>query len=351
MYSFQTPILQFTKPLQSLLSTVLPVSSVTVSSTTTASVSATSVTTQIFCPWLLNDQQVATLTQIMQVYQDPPASVRTIISSNYIGINRPDPTCELDVNGQANISTGLTVQQATGSCLAFMGTSGTLNFDWSALPFDSGTSLNRPAARWQLTDRGNSQTDMNLLTNISSTLSSRMFISGASGNIGINNPSPLYQFDVRGTVSSQCLTSTIGSISTISASLAVLPNASSFSGQYSELSKIPWLSIFNSNTSILNVKLWTGNGTTSGGTVTFYPTSTSSAGGIPIFTNILHADATAWVNTSAVTSVPLFSGKIIASNMSSVTFNGITGAGVLLGGNSVAFVSNGISVSALIIGT
>lgn len=103
-YQYQIPSVHFTRPLKYLLSTVAPLTSISLGTT-----SATVITQST-----LSDLQAATVTQIMQTYRDPDYMTRPIILTNFMGINCSDPMFELDVNGQGNMNAGLSVQQPPG---------------------------------------------------------------------------------------------------------------------------------------------------------------------------------------------------------------------------------------------
>lgn len=115
---------------------------------------------------------------------------------------------------------------------------------------------------------------------------------------------------------------------------------------------IPVAQMFNAaNTnSIPNIKLVFGSATTTNGVATVNLTSDGTSTGQPLLSQILHADATAWTNSSTATQVPFLGGKNIASDQRSVSFNVLTGASMLLGGASVSQAPNGVSVTCVVWG-
>lgn len=83
--------------------------------------------------------------------------------------------------------------------------------------------------------------------------------------------------------------------------------------------------------------------TCSNGTVTFTPV----VNGVPLFSNVVFAAASAVANTGTIQNT-VWCG-INTTSAASVTFNCVTGTGILLGGSSVA-AANNVTVRCMILG-
>lgn len=166
----------------------------------------------------------------------------------------------------------------------------------------------------------------------------RMIVKAATGNVGFGGQAaPATAVDVTGTIKA-------------STSLN-LPNCSSFTGRYAELSQPAFSTIYNSTTPFTNAILWQATANTvNGGTVTFYPTTTNTATGTALFTTIVNVSANPWNNTANATSVQVVGGKSISADLRTVVFNVVQGTTVALGGTTMTFAPSGIQVMCAIVG-
>ena len=138
----------------------------------------------------------------------------------------------------------------------------------------------------------------------------------------------------------------------VSVPVITMSAAAAFTGNYSTLSGQPVQSVQNAGTQLLNAKLFTATAlTVANGTVTFYPTSTGTSNGTPLFSQITTIQCSPWANTSTATSIPNIAGKYVSSDLSSVVFNVTQGQNVVLGGAPSTFASNGIPCMCFITGT
>lgn len=135
---------------------------------------------------------------------------------------------------------------------------------------------------------------------------------------------------------------------------ANLSAAPRFTGNYATLSNVPWAGVFTGptgSTAVSNVKTWSATAlTASNGTVTFYPTTTSTAGGSPLFSSIMYIGCSPWLNTSSAISVPNVAGKSISSDLTTIVFNCVVGSAVLLGGTSSSFAGANIACMCTVMG-
>lgn len=201
---------------------------------------------------------------------------------------------------------------------------------------------------------------------VSGSLSAALAASLTSLAWGYQTPAYAPAPAVFGTVTAPLLVSTAASLTTLSvagnvsvagsvsagtvtAARLVVPNArAGFTGLMSELGSLSVGGVYAGTTSCSNVKLWAGSTTTtSSGVATLTPAN--STGG-PMFSKILWADAKAWANASGATACPIVSGKSIAADGSSVSFNVVQGVGLLAAGASLAMAPAGVNVNALLIG-
>ena len=108
--------------------------------------------------------------------------------------------------------------------------------------------------------------------------------------------------------------------------------------------------LYNGPNLVQGYKIWTGTVATNGGFATVYPTSTNASGGVPIFSTIYCATATAILDTTVARSVPLTSLKTIS--LTTVVFNVVTGviANGLSNNPTLAYASNGMQVQIVIHG-
>lgn len=166
----------------------------------------------------------------------------------------------------------------------------------------------------------------------------RMIIKAATGNVGLGGQAvPATALDVLGTIKA-------------STSLN-LPNCSSFTGRYAELSQPVFRAVYNGPTPFTNAILWQATANTvNGGTVTFNPTTTGTASGTALFSNILNVSATPWNNTASAVAVQVVGGKSISADLRTVVLNVVQGTGVVLGGMSMTFAPAGIAVMCSIVG-
>ena len=130
-----------------------------------------------------------------------------------------------------------------------------------------------------------------------------------------------------------------------------LPNCSSFTGRYAELSQPAISTVYNSLTPFTNAILWQGTANTaSNGTVTFYPTTDNTATGTALFRTIVNVSGNPWNNTSSAIAVQVVGGKSISADLRTVVFNVVQGTNLALGGATMAFAPAGIAVMCSIIG-
>lgn len=158
-------------------------------------------------------------------------------------------------------------------------------------------------------------------------------------------------------VSLSAATAFTGSYNTLS-NTPILPSVADYAATASTASNLavinrPLQSVLNQGTSVLNSKIWNAVAyTASNGTVTFYTMVNGAAGGTPIFSQILTVQGSLWQNTSTATSVPNIAGKSISADLSTIVFNVVVGstAGIVGGGSSAVFASNGIPCMCMVIG-
>lgn len=154
------------------------------------------------------------------------------------------------------------------------------------------------------------------------------------------------------TVTASSITSTEVTANHASVPVLTMSAASAFTGNYSSLSGQPVQSVQNGGGQLLNTKIFTATAVTvSNGTVTFYPTSTGTSTGAPLFTQITTIQCSPWANTSTATSIPNIAGKYVSADLSTLVFNVTTGQTVVLGGASTVAASNGIPCMCLVLGT
>lgn len=68
----------------------------------------------------------------------------------------------------------------------------------------------------------------------------------------------------------------------------------------------------NQGNMLLNSKVYTATALTiNNGTVTFYPTTTGTAAGTPLFSQIITIQCSAWANTASATAIPNTAGKFV----------------------------------------
>lgn len=104
---------------------------------------------------------------------------------------------------------------------------------------------------------------------------------------------------------------------------------------------LPVTGVFNSGTQMVNAKMWMATGQTSGGQITFYPTSTGTSSGTAIFSGLLTVQANVMSQTTNAANVPVAS--IYSASTSSVVVNSIIPF-------SGAKAANGTYVTLLIVG-
>ena len=152
------------------------------------------------------------------------------------------------------------------------------------------------------------------------------------GNIGVGTQAPQAGFDVSGTLNvsgaSNLSSTTIATTANVNGSL-ILGNSASFTGSYAELASRPWLTVYNAFTISAAPKvqtnsiMWCGTAATAAsGAATFYPTTTNTSGGTPLFSTLLTVQATAVVNTTTAGSVA-YTG-ISSANTKVVVINAAT---------------------------
>ena len=116
------------------------------------------------------------------------------------------------------------------------------------------------------------------------------------------------------------------------------------------INKVPDVAAFNNLGGIPNVRTYFASATTAGGVATVYATSDGTATGTAIFSQILYANASPWVNTSSATAAPMTSGKSISSDQRTLTFNVTSGTSLALGGATMVAAPNGTQVLCMIWG-
>ena len=116
------------------------------------------------------------------------------------------------------------------------------------------------------------------------------------------------------------------------------------------INMVPLATMNNAQGNIPNIKLYFASASTTNGVATVYPTSDGTPTGTALFSQVLHADAQAWVNTSLPIAVVDTGGKSIGSDQRSVSFNVTAGNAVVLGGNSVVAAPNGTMVTCVVWG-
>lgn len=112
----------------------------------------------------------------------------------------------------------------------------------------------------------------------------------------------------------------------------------------------PSLLAYRGSASVPYMKMFFNNAVTSGGVATVYPTTTGTATGTALFSQIFHSDCTAWASSSTAIGSILSAGKTISADLRTVSFNLVGGTGVLLGGTSLAFAPDNTAVSVVIYG-
>lgn len=109
-------------------------------------------------------------------------------------------------------------------------------------------------------------------------------------------------------------------------------------------------SVYQNQTLKTNIRIWTGQATTTSGIASFFPTSDNTSGGTALFTNIYSVHATGEINTSTASSAVTASIKAIAGDKRTVTVNAISGLVLGVLGATTIFASNGTNVHLTIIG-
>ena len=262
-------------------------------------------------------------------------------TNSCIGINNIAPQNSLDVIGGAYVTGSLTLGTASTGILQlipgyyFNGTTtqASANAAWLGLPGYGTLSFNDALSVF--------------------------------GNVGIYTTAPAYPLDVVGTIANSALairsaagTITVAGQTTANYTLKLPPVVATTvdSTLFCDTSgnttfKMPAVSAVYRNTTITPaVKMYSNIGTTTGGTCSFYPTSTGLVTGTAIFATIWSVQASARSSTAAAQNVPLCSVKTITGSFQQVTINAVTGAGVLIGGVTAAFASDGTTIDCLIIG-
>lgn len=115
------------------------------------------------------------------------------------------------------------------------------------------------------------------------------------------------------------------------------------------INNVPAVAMFN-NGSIPNVRVCFASALVANGVATCYATVDGTSTGAAVFSQILHADAQAWVNTSTPVAVVFTGGKTISADQRSITFNVLTGNTVVLGGAPMALAPNNTQVTAVVWG-
>ena len=146
-----------------------------------------------------------------------------------------------------------------------------------------------------------------------------------------------------------------GSYNTLTAT-PVLPSIADYASNTSTASNLavinkPVQYVNNQGSMLLNTKVYTATALTiNNGTVTFYPTTTGTLGGLPLFSQIITMQCSAWANTATATSIPNTAGKSVSADLSTVVFNVTVGQNVVLGGSAAALAGANIPCMCLIMG-
>lgn len=158
-----------------------------------------------------------------------------------------------------------------------------------------------------------------------------------SGSISGNNVS----FG-NGQITNLSVGSNLNVTGALKSSVVNLPN-SSFTGQYTDLSSLPWLSLFNNGMSLQNARMFIGTTSTDTSGVAKVALTDANTGA-NLFTKVLFAAATASTDTNVITSTYQCAiKKITTSAPANITFNVVSSQGL--------FARNNIDVYALVIGT
>lgn len=113
---------------------------------------------------------------------------------------------------------------------------------------------------------------------------------------------------------------------------------------------VPPVQVYNGTSSAPNLKVGYFTAVTVNGVATIHTTLDGTATGTPMFSSILHADATPWVGTTTSTQMPWVSGNQISTDLRTVTFNVLTGTTVVLSSASSQLVSAATTISACVFG-
>lgn len=103
----------------------------------------------------------------------------------------------------------------------------------------------------------------------------------------------------------------------------------------------PVTGVFNAGASTINAKLWMGTAQTTTGQATFYPTTTGTSAGTPLFTTLLTVQANITSQTTTAANVPVCS--LYSASTTSVVVNAIVPF-------SGARAPNGTYVTLLVVG-
>ena len=255
-------------------------------------------------------------------------------------------TCQesLSVAGQVNVSSGsITITGPTQPNLMIVGTGSMAAGRETGIVMSSYAYGGNPPIQFGAQGDGNFGDDFLVLQKPSgnagnNNVALRMVIKAATGNVGFGGQgAPSAAVDVTGTVK---------------ASTSInLPNCSSFTGRYAELSQPAISTIYNGPTPFTNAILWQATANTvNGGTVTFNPTTTNTASGTALFSTIVNISANPWNNTGTATAVQVVGGKTISGDLRTVVFNVVQGVNLALGGATMTFAPAGIAVMCSIIG-
>ena len=102
---------------------------------------------------------------------------------------------------------------------------------------------------------------------------------------------------------------------------------------------------------VSSARMYFASTTTSGGVATFYPTTTGTAAGAPLFSSILYAVATPWTNTTSPAAAADATGKAVSADLRTITFNVTVGTAIVVGGVSVAWAPDNTTVNCIVIGS
>jgi hypothetical protein len=134
-----------------------------------------------------------------------------IYASGNVGINQPNPTYSLDIDGNARLTNGLSITGTNGLSVTSSGTS-TINAITALTSASGNVGINKSNPTYSLDIDGNARltnglsvtgtNGLSVTSSGTSTINSITALTSTSGNVGINQTSPVYPLDVSGAVRS-----------------------------------------------------------------------------------------------------------------------------------------------------